>query len=172
MARAKKVRRAQRAVPPATPAAPLPARPAALATRLSPRLRLTLAAAAALLLLVWLRWNAPAPRSYDEYFHLGLAREMRSGLRVESFPWTPFSTAYDRFVDKEPLFHLALMPFAGLQLETSTLLGTLLGQLFVVGAFAWAFWTLRVPHASWLLLALPALGSLFLSRLLTCRPHL
>jgi hypothetical protein len=172
MARAKKVRRAQRAVPHVTPPGPLPARPAGLATRLSPRLRLTLAAAAALLLLVWLRWNAPAPRSYDEYFHLGLAREMRSGLRVESFPWTPFSTAYDRFVDKEPLFHLALMPFAGLRLETATLLGTLLGQLFVVGAFAWAFWTLRVPHASWLLLALPALGSLFLSRLLTCRPHL
>ena len=168
MARAKKLRRAQRAAPMATPASQAaPAGLAALAARLSPPVRLAIAAGAVLLLLVWLRWSAPAPRSYDEYFHLGLAREMWSGLRIESFPWTPFSTAYDRFVDKEPLFHLALMPFAGLPLETATLLGTLLGQLFVVGAFAWAFWTLRVPHGWWLLLALPALGSLFLSRLLT-----
>ena len=172
MARGKKARRAQRTQPLAVPARPLPSSPPTLAARLSPPWRLTLAAAAVLLLFVWLRWSAPAARSYDEYFHLGLAREMRSGLRIETFPWTPFSTAYDRFVDKEPLFHLALMPFAGLRLETAALIGNLLGQLVVVGSFAWAFWTLRVPHAGWLLLALPALGSLSLSRLLTCRPHL
>ena len=177
MARGKKLRRAQRTAQLATPARQAPAAqsptPATgLAARVSPPLRLAIAAGAVLLLLVWLRWSAPAPRSYDEYFHLGLAREMWSGLRIESFPWTPFSTAYDRFVDKEPLFHLALMPFAGLPLETATLLGALLGQLFVVGAFAWGLWTLRVPHGWWLLLALPALGSLFLSRMLTCRPHL
>ena len=172
MARAKRLRRSQRAAPPPALA---PAGSASTAHTLrapGPALLLALAAGAVLLLLVSLRWRAPAPRSYDEYFHLGLAREMWSGLRIESFPWTPFSTAYDRFVDKEPLFHLALMPFSSLRLETATLLGVLLGQVFVVAAFAWAFWTLRVPHAAWLLLALPALGTIFLSRLLTCRPHL
>lgn len=173
MARGKKARRTRRAAPPSPPAPAGPAtHRARRALRRAPQLGLALAAGAVLLLLFCLRWSAPAPRSYDEYFHLGLAREMWSGLRIESFPWTPFSTAYDRFVDKEPLFHLALMPFASLRLETATLLGALLGQLFVVAAFAWAFWSLRVPHAAWLLLALPALGTIFLSRLLTCRPHL
>lgn len=173
MARGKKARRARRAAPPASRSADSRSTPRGLTLpRRAPQVGLALAAGAVLLLLFWLRWSAPAPRSYDEYFHLGLAREMWSGLRIQTFPWTPFSTAYDRFVDKEPLFHLALMPFASLRLETAALLGALLGQLLVVGAFAWALWTLRVPHASWLLLALPALGSLSLSRLLICRPHL
>src|SRR5688572_27780922 len=38
-----------------------------------------------------LRIVAPQPWSYDEYYHLGLAREMRSDFRIESFRWTPFS---------------------------------------------------------------------------------
>jgi hypothetical protein len=132
---------------------------------------LLLAAAAVVALGAWLRFTAPAPWSYDEYYHLGLAREMRHDLRMESFWWTPFSTLYDRFVDSTPLFHLLLMPLATLPLELGAGLGVLGGQLFVVAAFAWALWSLRAPRPWWFLLALPAMGTLSLQRLEMLRPH-
>ncbi|MGH7287075.1 MAG: hypothetical protein ACREI8_03555, partial [Myxococcota bacterium] len=135
-------------------------------------MKLGLAAAAVLLFYLAMRIAAPQPWSYDEYYHLGLARQMRSDFRIESFRWTPFSVFYDRFADKEPLFHLLLMPFAGLRLESAGLAGVLLGQLFVFSVFALALLRLRVPHAHWCLLALAALGSMFALRANMCRPHL
>lgn len=170
MARAKKARRTRRS------AAPPPATSATVAAsllfqRVSPRDKLLLAALLVVVLASWLRWEAPLPWSYDEYYHLGLAREMSSRLRIESFWWTPFSTLYDRFVDSTPLFHLLLVPLGRLPLELAAGFGALLGQLFAVGAFAWALWTLRVPRPWWFLLALPALGTLFLQRLEMLRPH-
>ncbi len=175
MARAKKTRRQQRAA--AAIAAASPPSDAGEATaavvrgRLSPRVRLLLAALAVLLLGAWLRFGAPLPWSYDEYYHLGLAREMRHHLRLESFWWTPFSTLYDRFVDGTPLFHLLLLPLAGLPLRLAAGLGVLLGQLFVVAVFAWTLAALRVPRAWWFLLALPGLGTMFLQRFEMLRPH-
>jgi len=139
--------------------------------RIPPIAKLLLACAAVIALFAWMRISAPEPWSYDEYYHLGLAREMRSGIRIESFRWTPFSILYDRFADKEPLFHLLLLPLAGLRLESAGMLGCLLGQVFLVGSFAWAFWRLRVPRPWWFVLALPALGTLFLQRLEMVRPH-
>jgi hypothetical protein len=141
------------------------------ATRRRSLLALLGAAAAVLAIGAWLRFTAPAPWSYDEYYHLGLAREMRHDLRIESFRWTPLSTLFDRFVDSTPLFHLLLMPLATLPLELAAALGVLLGQLFMVGAFAWALWSMRVPRPWWFLLALPGLGTLFLQRLEMLRPH-
>jgi hypothetical protein len=140
-------------------------------SRLPPHARLALAGVAVVLLLLWLRASAPAPRDYDEYYHLGLARLMRSRWRIDSFWWTPFSIAYDDFADKEPLFHLLLLPFAGLSLERAGLLGALLGQVFVVAALGWTLQQLAVPGAWRFVLALPALGSVVLQRLLMCRPH-
>ena len=139
----------------------------------SPRrpLLLVAAAAAVVALCASLRFAAPLPWSYDEYYHLGLAREMRSHLRLASFWWTPFSILYDRFVDSTPLFHALLMPFATLRLELAAFLGVLLGQLFMVGAFAWALWSMRVPRPWWFVLGLPMLGTLFLQRLEMLRPH-
>lgn len=163
MSRAKKARRSQKAVPMPAAAAPR--------DRIPPRLKLILAAAAVVLLFFALRLEAPQPWSYDEYYHLGLAREMRSGLRIESFRWTPFSILFDRFVDSAPLFHLLLLPVATLPLETAGLLGAFLGQVFLVGSFAWALWSLRVPRPWWFVLALPALGTLFVQRLEMVRPH-
>lgn len=133
--------------------------------------KLPLAVTAVVTLCAWLRIQAPLPWSIDEYYHLGLAREMRHHLRLTSFWWTPFSTLYDRFVDSTPLFHVLLMPFATLRLELASFLGVLLGQLFMVGAFAWALWSMRVPRPWWFVLALPALGTLFLQRLEMLRPH-
>ncbi|HXT49488.1 MAG TPA: hypothetical protein VN811_00520, partial [Thermoanaerobaculia bacterium] len=147
------------------------AAPDAPATRRRSLLALVGAAAAVLAIGAWLRFEAPQPWSYDEYYHLGLAREMRSHLRIASFWWTPFSTLYDRFVDSTPLFHVVLMPFATLRLELAAGLGVVLGQLFTVGAFAWALWSMRVPRPWWFVLALPGLGTLFLQRLEMLRPH-
>lgn len=134
-------------------------------------LKLLLACAAVLALFAWARLSAPQPWSYDEYYHLGLAREMRSDFRMETFRWTPFSILYDRFVDGAALFHVLLMPFATLPLERAGFLGVFLGQLFVVGVFAWTLWTLQVPRPWWFVLALPALGPMFGMRMEMCRPQ-
>lgn len=165
-ARARKNRRAGRAdEPPATAAA------ASTPERVPPLAKLLLACAAVIALFAWMRLAAPLPWSYDEYYHLGLAREMRSGLRIETFHWTPFSIMADRFADGEPLFHLLLLPFAGLPLQTAGAIGALLGQVFLVGAFAAALWIARTPRPWWFVLALGGLGTLFAQRLEMCRPH-
>jgi hypothetical protein len=165
-ARAKKARRADRADPPPAPLAATPER-----ERVPPLAKLLLACAAVMALFAWMRLIAPLPWSYDEYYHLGLARQMRSGLRIPSFHWTPFSILYDRFADGEPLFHLLLMPFAGLPLKTAAVLGALLGQLFLVAAFAAALWIVRAPRPWWFVAALGGLGTLFAQRLEMCRPQ-
>jgi hypothetical protein len=166
-AQAKKARRAQKAERPAEATVAAVSRP----ERIPPLAKLLLACAAVLALLVWVRVTAPQPWSYDEYYHLGLAREMRSDFRMETFRWTPFSILHDHFVDGAPLFHVLLMPLAGLPLERAGLLGALLGQVFMVGVFAWALWWLRVPRPWWFVLALPALGPLFVMRMEMLRPH-
>lgn len=162
-ARAKKARRAERA----EPAPVVEARP----ERVPPWAKLLLACVAVIAFFAWMRITAPLPWSYDEYYHIGLSREMQSGIRIESFRWTPFSTLYDEFVDGAPLFHLLLLPIAGLPLETSGLLAVLLGQVFFVGAFAASLWMLRVPRPWWFVLALPALGPMVAQRLEMARPH-
>ncbi|HVR97050.1 MAG TPA: hypothetical protein VMW27_10570 [Thermoanaerobaculia bacterium] len=149
-----------------------PAAPASPRFSIPPVLQIALAALAVLLFYGTLRITAPAPWSYDEYYHLGLAREMRSDFRIDSFHWTPFSIFHDHFADKEPLFHVLLMPFAGLPLERAGLLGVLLGQVFLLAAFGWVLWRLRVPGAFWLVLGLAALGPMFAFRADMCRPHI
>lgn len=128
------------------------------------------AAAAVVGYFTLLRLLAPNPWDYDEYFHVGLARELHNGM-PESFHWTPFSLAYERFADKELLFHILLMPFSGLPIERAALAGAMLGQLLVVGAFAWVLWRLRVAYAPVYLLALAGMGVIFVSRIAMCRPH-
>ncbi|HEX6903358.1 MAG TPA: hypothetical protein VF789_26815 [Thermoanaerobaculia bacterium] len=140
--------------------------------RIPPVVKLLVAGAAVIGLFAWLRASASQPWSYDEYYHLGISREMRSDFFMDTFRWTPFSILYDRFVDGAPLFHLLLLPFAGLPVETAGLIGVLLGQVFVVGAFALSLWMLRVPRPWWFVLALPALGTLFVYRLEMCRPQI
>lgn len=89
------------------------------------------AALAVLGFLTLLRLLAPNPWDYDEYFHVGVARELHKGMPA-SFQWTPFSIAYERFADKELLFHVLLMPFTGLSIERAGLAGAFLGQLVVL----------------------------------------
>ncbi len=164
-ARVKKERRSQKAAEPPSAGAVVSRE------RVSPLAKLILASLAVVGLFYLLRSLAPLPWSYDEYYHLGLAREMRSGIRITSFRWAPFSILFDRFVDSTPLFHLILMPFATLPLETAGKIGALLGQIFLVGSFAWALWSLKVPRPWWFVLALPTLGTLFVQRLEMVRPQ-
>ncbi|MGE5233329.1 MAG: hypothetical protein ACM3OB_04400 [Acidobacteriota bacterium] len=132
---------------------------------------LLLSAAAVALLFALVRLAAPQPWSFDEYYHLGVARLMRSGLRIERLPSAAFSTLADRFADKEPLFHFVLLPFARLPIDVAASVGAVLGQLFVVAALAWALATLRAPRPGWFLLALGGLGPVLAYRLEMCRPH-
>jgi hypothetical protein len=136
------------------------------------RLLLLLAAGAVLLFYFSARWSARQPWSYDEYYHVGLAREMGHQFFLKSFPWTPFSILSAHFADKEPLFHLLLMPFSGLSLETATLCGVLIGQLLLIGSFVLVLRWIKAPHAYAFMLALTMLGSLVAMRVDMCRPHL
>jgi hypothetical protein len=168
-ARAKKNRRFQKGAeaPPSTRSE------IAAPTRLPPWLGLLLAGAAVVCAFFFLRLEHREAWSYDEYYHLGLAREMlTSGLRIPSFHWTPFSITYDHFADAEPLFHLLLLPFARLPLETAGLFGVLFGQLFLVGAFAAALTLVRAPRPAWFVLGLLSLGTLFAQRMEMCRPQI
>jgi hypothetical protein len=118
------------------------------------------------------RLAAPAPWSYDEYYHLGMARELRHHFPLRSFPWTPFSLISEHFADGVPLFHLALMPFAGWSIERAGLAGVWLGQVFVLGCLGLAIWRLGVRHAWAHMLGFATLGSLFAMRFDMCRPQL
>jgi hypothetical protein len=138
-----------------------PSRPAAL----------LLAALAVLTLWVALRWLSPQAWSYDEYYHLGVARELRTQPLLRDFRWAPFSVLHERWADKEPLLHYAVAPFATLPFERASLIAVALGQLLLVGAFAHALWRLRVPFAPWLMFALAALGPLVTQRAEMARPH-
>jgi hypothetical protein len=157
------VERPERSPRPAAPAAPSPKKLA---------LGLTFAGWAVLLFYLAARIAAPRPWSYDEYYHIGLARAMWSDFRITAFHWTPFSILADHFADKEPLFHLLLMPFARLPLEKAGLFGVLLGQIFLVAAFGFVLWKLAVPRAPWFLFALAGLGPMFALRVDMCRPHI
>jgi hypothetical protein len=133
---------------------------------------LGLAGLAVVLFYSSVRLAAPAPWSYDEYYHLGMARELRAHFPLRSFPWTPFSLVSEHFADGVPLFHAALMPFAGWQLERAGLAGVLLGQVLVLACLGVALWRLRVRHAWAHMLGMATLGSLFAMRFDMCRPQL
>jgi hypothetical protein len=133
---------------------------------------LVLAGVAVVVFFSSARAGARAPWSYDEYFHLGMAREMRVHFPVRQFPWTPFSLMSDEFADGVPLFHAALVPLAGLPIEAAGLVAVIVGQVFVVVCLGVALWRLRVRQAWVYLLAMTTLGSLVAMRLDMCRPQL
>jgi hypothetical protein len=168
---AKKPKSSKSSRTPPTPA--VPAAPGgALENRRAAAVKLLLAGLAVVAFYLAARIAAPAPWSYDEYYHLGVARELRSHFPLRSFPWTPFSILSDHYADKEPLFHLLLMPFAGLPIEQAGLAGAALGQLFSTAALAAVLWRLRVRRAWAYVLGLAGLGSMFAMRFDMCRPHL
>jgi hypothetical protein len=130
-----------------------------------------LLAAGALVLAFFavLRIGVDLPWGYDDYYHLGLARELGHQFPLRAFPWTPFSVLAEHYADKEILFHVLLIPIARLPLNTAALIGALLGQAFLIGCVAWF---LRSQKVSWAwLLVLAALGPFFILRIEQVRPH-
>jgi len=61
-----------------------------------------------------LQADARVPWDADTSYHVAVARLIREHGILHSFPWTPFSWLADHYADKELLFHLLLVPFAGL----------------------------------------------------------
>jgi len=119
-----------------------------------------------------LRIGVDQPWGYDDYYHLGLARELGQDFPLHAFPWTPFSMLAERYADKEILFHLLLIPISGLPLNTAALIGALLGQAFLIACVAWFLRSQRVPGAPVWLLGLAALGPFFILRVEQVRPHI
>jgi hypothetical protein len=118
-----------------------------------------------------LRIGVGEPWGYDDYYHLGVTRELLNRFPLRAFPWTPFSVLAERFVDKEPLFHILLMPVAGLPVHTAALVGAMMGLAFLTGSMAWFLRSQRVPGAAGWLLGLAALGPFFVLRVEQLRPH-
>ncbi|QQR73673.1 MAG: hypothetical protein IPJ17_19725 [Holophagales bacterium] len=162
-------KRARRGIAPPAPATPesAPIAPPG-GGRFAPALSLGGTAIAVFAWLATLRLGAPQPWSYDEYYHLVLARS----FPLHRFPWTPFSIFADAFADKEPLFHLLLAPFASWPLTRAAAAGVLLGQAALVAAMAFALVRLAAPRAWLWLAALPGLGTQLLGRSEMLRPHI
>ncbi len=133
--------------------------------------RLALAGLLVLAFYGLMRIGVGEPWGYDDYYHLGVARELWHHFPLRAFPWTPFSILADHFADKEFLFHVILMPFARLPVNTAALIGALLGQAFVILAAAWFLRSQRVPHAAAWLLGLACLGPFFVLRIEQVRPQ-
>jgi hypothetical protein len=118
-----------------------------------------------------LRIGVELPWGYDDYYHLGLARELGHQFPLRAFPWTPFSVLAEHYADKEILFHILLLPIAGLPLNAAALIGALLGQAFLIGCVAWFLRSQRIPNAAAWLLLLAVLGPFFILRTEQVRPH-
>ena len=56
---------------------------------------------------------SPSMPDNDPYYHIKVASLISENGPLEHFPWTRFSVWGDRFFDKDLLFHLLLVPFAG-----------------------------------------------------------
>jgi hypothetical protein len=114
----------------------------------------------------------PVPFDADTAYHVAVARLMRTHGLLHAFPWTPFSWLADNYADKELLFHLLLLPVAGLSWITAAkIVGTLAGGL-ALGTLYLVLRAERVPRAGlWTLLALVCSGA-FAFRFALVRPHL
>jgi len=113
-----------------------------------------------------------APFDSDTGFHLAIARMIKDAGLPHAMPMLPFSWQSDHWADKELLFHVLLVPVAGLNPTTAArIAGTffgavLLGVLFSVLAAE------RVKRPGlWVLLALASSGA-FALRFALVRPHL
>lgn len=124
-----------------------------------------LSVAGLLQLLAHVPWDA------DTAYHVAVSRLIARHGILHAFPWTPFSWLADHYADKELLFHLLMVPLAGLSWITAAkLTGTVLGGALLLALYL----VLRSEGVSgpglWALLPLAASAS-FLLRFALVRPH-
>ncbi|HEY6005771.1 MAG TPA: hypothetical protein VIV57_23015 [Anaeromyxobacter sp.] len=114
----------------------------------------------------------PVPWDADTAYHVAVARLIARHGILHAFPWTPFSWLAENYADKELLFHLLMVPLAGLSwIAAAKITGAVLGGALLLVLYL----VLRaegVPHRGlWALLPLAASAS-FLLRFALVRPHL
>lgn len=112
------------------------------------------------------------PYDADMAYHVAVGRLIREHGILHSFPWTPFSWLADHYADKELLYHLLIVPFAGLSWITAAkTVSTLVGAALLVALHA----ILRAEQVrgAGLWAALPLItSSVFLFRFAIGRPFL
>jgi len=118
-----------------------------------------------------LQADARVPWDADTSYHVAVARLIREHGILHSFPWTPFSWLADHYADKELLFHLLLVPFAGLDwMLCARIVGTLVGAATLFCTYL----ILRSENvrAAGLWALLPLVASLvYAFRFILVRPH-
>jgi hypothetical protein len=108
----------------------------------------------------------------DTAYHLAVARLTSEHGILHSFPWTPFSWLAEHYADKEFLFHVFLLPFAGLDPpDASKIAGSLLGAT-LMSVFFLILRAEKIPKAGiWTLMTLVVSGA-YVGRFVMVRPHL
>ena len=77
-----------------------------------------------------------APVDADMAYHVAVGRLIREHGILRSFPWTPFSWLADHYADKELLYHLLLVPLAGLPWITAAkIVGALSGAVALLALY-------------------------------------
>lgn len=114
----------------------------------------------------------PVPWDADTAYHVAVSRLIARHGILHAFPWTPFSWLADHYADKELLFHLLMVPLAGLSWITAAkLTGAVLGAALLFALYV----VLRlegIAHPGlWAILPLATSAS-FLLRFALVRPHL
>ena len=61
----------------------------------------------------------PYPVDDDTAYHFSVGQLIKKYGILHSFPWTPFSTQFDQYADKEFFFHLLFVPLGGLGFVTA-----------------------------------------------------
>src|SRR3990172_6064002 len=125
-----------------------------------------------LLIVGAVQFNIPYPWDNDTAYHAVVGQLTREHGILHAFPWTPFSWLADHYADKELIFHLLFVPFAGLHWTTaSQIVGTLCGAMLLLTLYL----VLRAENVRFagLWALIPLTGSvLFFFRFVLVRPHL
>jgi hypothetical protein len=141
-------------------------------SKLSPIVRHGLWLTAIFLVVAGIQGMLPYFFDGDTGYHLAVARLTREYGILHAFPWTPFSWMSDHYADKELLFHLFLVPVAGLEPSLAAqIAGTLLGAVMLATLYILLV-TERVSHAGWWAVLPLAASSAFIYRIALVRPHL
>lgn len=112
------------------------------------------------------------PFDADTAYHFAVTRLIARHGMLHSFPWTEYSVLARHYADKELIFHLLFLPFAGLSFPLASKLFGVVLESALLSVMAFILRRESVSRAGvWPLVALTAC-SLFTFRFALVRPHL
>jgi hypothetical protein len=115
--------------------------------------------------------SIPYPLDDDTAYHFSVARLIREHGVLDRFPWTRFSWQFDRYADKEFLFHLLFVPFIPLGFNVAArIVGIIGGSVVLLAIFA-VLRSDKIRLAGWWAL-MPLGTAIFVYRFSQVRPHL